>query len=197
MFIPAAVQLEMLVSNAHAKTAFNQCFLWLHIAASVTVAMPLKKKNKPMRISADLFKIGARAYMWKSAIRLKAPRTPSDRATTTGTPYFGRPYRKGAYAREVHGEAKALCHVSDLANVSYYSRSPQVRRITRSQSNYLLSTTDRKVLDYSYIEAPAVYLSRLYILPTVLRMPGPLVCFGEVIAGQQISQYVQPVVQAR
>lgn len=113
MFIPAAVQLEMLVSNAHAKTAFNQCFLWLHIAASVTVAMPLKKKNKPMRISADLFKIGARAYMWKSAIRLKAPRTPSDRATTTGTPYFGRPYRKGAYAREVHGEAKALCHVSD------------------------------------------------------------------------------------
>lgn len=56
--------------------------------------------------------------MWKMAMRAKAPRTPSERAITTGTPYLGRPYRSGAYAKEVHGDAKALCHVSDLQSQS-------------------------------------------------------------------------------
>ena len=51
-------------------------------------------------------------------MRLNAPRTPSDRATTTGTPYFGSPYRNGPYASDVQGEAKALCHVSDLGQVN-------------------------------------------------------------------------------
>jgi hypothetical protein len=55
----------------------------------------LKKKNTPIRIRADLVRIGARAYMWKRAIRLKAPKTPSDRAIITGTPYLGSPYRRG------------------------------------------------------------------------------------------------------
>jgi len=45
---------------------------------------------------------------------VKTPITPSERAMTTGTPYFGRPYRMGWYASDVHGEVKALCHVSDL-----------------------------------------------------------------------------------
>lgn len=61
--IPAAAHVEILVSNAQANPAFNQCLLCPHIAASVTVAMPLKKKNRPMRIRADRVKIGARAYM--------------------------------------------------------------------------------------------------------------------------------------
>jgi hypothetical protein len=95
IFIPAAAQLETLVSNAQANPALNQCLLWPHIAASETVAIPLKKKNSPMRMSADLPNIGARAYMWKIAIRVKAPKTPSERAITTGTPNLGRPYRKG------------------------------------------------------------------------------------------------------
>lgn len=95
MFIPLAVHDERLVSNTHANSVLNQCFLWPHIAASETVATPLKKKNTPIRIRADLVRIGARAYMWKRAIRLKAPKTPSDRAIITGTPYLGSPYRRG------------------------------------------------------------------------------------------------------
>lgn len=76
--------------------------------------MPLRKKNVPIRIRASWSKIGYRAYIWKSPMSANAPNTPSDLATTNGTPYFGSPYLKGAYANEVQGDAKALCHVSDL-----------------------------------------------------------------------------------
>lgn len=95
MFIPLTVHDEILVSNTHANTAFNQCFLWPHTAASETVATPFRKKNIPIRIRAGLVRIGTRAYIWKMAMRAKAPRTPSDRAIATGTPYLGRPYRRG------------------------------------------------------------------------------------------------------
>jgi hypothetical protein len=47
-------------------------------------------------------------------MRVKAARTPRERAIPTGTPYLGRPYRRGLYAIEVHGDANTLCHVSDL-----------------------------------------------------------------------------------
>jgi hypothetical protein len=100
-----------------------QCFLWPQIAASLTVATPLSMKNTPIRVRPSLLTIGESAYMWNAAMRPKAPRTPSERAITTGTPYFGSPYRRGAYAKEVHGEAKALCHVSDLHSQNHYRKS--------------------------------------------------------------------------
>ena len=35
-------------------------------------------------------------------------------AMVSGSPIFGSPYLKGQYARDVQGDEKALCHVSDL-----------------------------------------------------------------------------------
>jgi len=114
MFIPIAVQVAMLVSNIQASTAFIQCLFLPHTAASATVAMPFPTKNSPIRVKALLSRIGWRAYMWKTAMSANAPRTPKERATTTGTPCFGSPYLNGLYARDVQGEANALCHDSDL-----------------------------------------------------------------------------------
>jgi len=51
-------------------------------------------------------------------MRLKAPSTPKDRAMPWGTPIFGKPYLSGLYANDVHGDANALCHVSDLFVIS-------------------------------------------------------------------------------
>ena len=70
---------------------YVQCLLWPQIAASLTVATPFSIKNTPIRTRLCLLRMGESAYKWKIAIKPKAPRTPSDRATTIGTPYLGRP----------------------------------------------------------------------------------------------------------
>ena len=89
--------------------------------------------------------------MWKTAMRLKELRTPSERATTTGTPNLGRPVRKGEYAREIQDEAKALCHVSDLMRQSQQLKSHNGRlcgRFTKILLDYLPSITGRTELDH-------------------------------------------------
>ena len=118
IFNPLTVQVASVASNIQANIGFIQCFLRPQTAASVTVAKPFNKKNDPIRMMPSLVRTGDIANMWKTAIRPKAPKTPSDRATTTGTPYFGSPYRRGAYAKDVQGAAKALCQVSDLSEYS-------------------------------------------------------------------------------
>ena len=147
IFKPAAVQLDIDVWKIQANTAFTQCLLWPQIAASVTVAMPFRKKKAPIRKRPSPVSMGYRAYMWNRAIRMKAPRTPSERATTTGTPIFGRPYLKGAYARDVQGEAKALCHVSDLSTMSTTIQASVRETPTRIQSNCPPDIKARKGLD--------------------------------------------------
>jgi hypothetical protein len=114
MLIPLAAQVARQVSNTQANNAFSQCFLFPHITASTTLPTPFKKKNRPMRISPSLRRIGWKAYTWNRPIRLNAPRMPTDRATTMGTPYLERKRLKGRAASDVQGDAKALCHVSDL-----------------------------------------------------------------------------------
>lgn len=114
MLIPLTVHVAMEDSNIHAKKVFNQCFLLPHIIVSTTAPTPLRKKNSPIRIVPSWWRMGWSEYIWKTLIRLNAPITPMGRAITSGTPYFGRPYLRGQYAREVQGDANALCHVFDL-----------------------------------------------------------------------------------
>lgn len=127
MPIPPAAQVATQVSNTQANRVFSQCLLLPQIIASDTVATPFKKKNSPARISPSLERIGSNAYIWNRPIRLKAASMPTDRAIKSGTPYFGRPCLRGLYARDVHGDAKALCHVSDLLLGSVH----RVRRYRR------------------------------------------------------------------
>jgi hypothetical protein len=114
MFMPLAAHVATAVSNAQANRVFSLCFLLPHIIASITVATPFKMKNNPTRIRPSRERIGCNAYIWKMLMRPNAPMTPMGRAMTIGTPHFGSPYLSGQYARDVQGDEKALCHVSDL-----------------------------------------------------------------------------------
>jgi hypothetical protein len=160
------------------------------MTASDTVASPLRKKNAPIRKSASLSRMGYRAYIWKTAMRLKAPKTPRERATTIGTPYFGRPYRRGVYANEAHGEAKALCHVSDLfAAMSLLTvLDPIFQILTKIQSNCLPYTKDRTELDYSCNEAVTAKLSKWYKSRAAPRMRVLLGYSGALLGEKQIMQ---------
>ena len=62
--------------------------------------------------------------MWNNAITLKAPKTPSARAITTGTPYLGKPYLRGLYARDVLTNELVLCSGA----CDFYELGPWDRR---------------------------------------------------------------------
>jgi hypothetical protein len=149
MLIPLAAQVARQVSNTQANNAFSQCLLLPQIIASTTLPTPFKKKNRPMRISPSLRRIGWNAYTWNRPIRLKAPRMPTDRAITIGTPYLERPCLKGRAASDVQGDAKALCHVSVLfkwlsRRLSCFGRG---MTSTKSLTTNLLSIMARIKLD--------------------------------------------------
>ena len=120
MLIPLAAQVATDVSNTQASRVFNWCFLLPQIMVSTTVATPFRKKNSPTRIRPSLRRIGCNAYMWNTLISVNAPITPMALAMLSGSPIFGSPYLKGQYARDVQGDEKALCHVSDLLSCSVY-----------------------------------------------------------------------------
>jgi hypothetical protein len=136
MLIPLTVHVATEVSNIQANRVFSQCFLLPQIIVSTTVAKPFRKKKSPTRIKPSQWRIGCNAYMWNTLITLNAPRTPMGRAMTIGTPYFGSPYLSGQYAREVQGDAKALCHVSDLIRHSVYR--PRCRGTGESDTKSLI-----------------------------------------------------------